>query len=407
MRAFLLFLIILFAAGTAGAQEIFNFRLNGNGARSAGLGYAFTGVADDASAISWNPAGLVQLYQMEASVVGRMSAASGTVDGLQDIGITGWDVQAQSQFQFNFASFVVPFKIGGFEVVGGVAFRRMFDFSQEITQTITSDGFVFSFLEKVIYNDTAGGINAISPSLGFKINDMLSLGVTANILTGSEEGNSSVENDGILDSESSYAIDYSGLIIDLGVLARLSEMISVGATISLPHERKYSFSDVSGVDFTLADGTILSQEGTLSAPLFYRVGVGVRPTDKLLLAFDYNSRPISKVKLESGNTLAELNMPDISSFHIGLEYLLGTETIIPIRLGYYTNPLGTKDVDDKEVVAGVITAGTGIALGNVILDASIELSGYQQTLDNTGPNDITFTEGDVFITLGAVIHLGE
>lgn len=399
MRIFLLILTVLFTVGTAGAQELFNFRLNGNGARSAGLGYAFTGVADDASAISWNPAGLVQLYQMEASVVGRMSAASGTVDGLQDAGITGWDVQAQSKFQFNFASFVVPLSLGDFQIVGGVAFRRMFDFTQEITQTITTDGFGYNFLEQVRYNDTAGGINAIAPSLGIKINDMFSVGVTANILTGSEEGSSSVENDGLLDSESSYAIDYSGLIIDVGVLARLSEMISVGATISLPHERKYTFTDVNGVDPRL--------EGTLSAPLFYRVGVGVRPTDKLLLAADYNSRPISKVKLENGNTLADFDVPDVNSFHIGLEYLLGSETIIPIRLGYYTNPLGIRDVDNNEVIAGVITAGTGIALGSVILDASIEVSGYQQTLDNTGSNNITFTEGDVFITLGAVIHLGE
>ncbi len=400
MRAFLLFLIILFAAGTAGAQEIFNFRLNGNGARSAGLGYAFTGVADDASAISWNPAGLVQLYQMEASVVGRMSAASGTVDGLRDVGITNWDVEAQSNFQFNFASFVVPFSLGGLDIVGGVAFRRMFDFSQELTQTIKTDGFSFNYLEQVRYSNVEGGINAIAPSLGIKINDMFSVGVTANILTGAEDGDSSVEIDGLLDSENSYSIDYSGLIIDIGVLARLSEMISVGATVSLPHDRKYTIVDIDGTDPGLG-------ESTISAPMFYRVGVGFRPTDNLLIAADYNSRPISQIKLESGATLADFDVPDVNSFHVGLEYLLGTETIIPIRLGYYTNPLGIKDVDKNEVVAGVITAGTGIALGNVILDASIELSGYQQTLDNTGPNDITFTEGDVFITLGAVIHLGE
>ncbi len=402
MRVFLLFLTIFFAVGTVSAQEMLNFRLNGNGARSAGLGYAFTGVADDASAISWNPAGLVQLYQMEASVVGRMAAASATVDGLRDVGITGWDIQAQSKFQFNFASFVVPISLGGFDIVGGVAYRRMFDFTQEMTHTITTDGFGFSYFKQIRYSNVDGGINAIAPSLGVKINDMLSVGITANILTGSEDSNSSVELDGLLDSESSYGIDYSGLIIDVGVLARLSEMFSIGATISLPHDRKFTVVDINGSDPGLG-------EGSISVPLFYRVGIGFRPTDNLLIAADYNSRPISNVELDDVSRLFGLVAPDIdiNSFHVGLEYLLGTETIIPLRIGYYTNPLGVKDVDNNEVVAGVITAGTGIALGNVILDASVEISGYQLTLDNSGPSDITFTEGDVFLTLGAVIHLGD
>ena len=33
----------------------------GSGARAAGIGSAFVAVADDATAASWNPAGLVQL----------------------------------------------------------------------------------------------------------------------------------------------------------------------------------------------------------------------------------------------------------------------------------------------------------------------------------------------------------
>ena len=42
----------------------------GSGARALGMGGAFIGVADDATAASWNPGGLIQLETPEVSVVG-------------------------------------------------------------------------------------------------------------------------------------------------------------------------------------------------------------------------------------------------------------------------------------------------------------------------------------------------
>lgn len=41
----------------------------GSGARAIGMGGAFIAVADDATAASWNPGGLVQLERPELSVV--------------------------------------------------------------------------------------------------------------------------------------------------------------------------------------------------------------------------------------------------------------------------------------------------------------------------------------------------
>ena len=105
--------------------------MNGNGARAAGLGYAFTAIGDDRTAISWNPAGLWH----EASVIGRLGFGSGEITGFEDLGIDSWDVDLSSNFQLNFASFIVPFNVGNLNVVGGIAYRRMYDFSSEITYT--------------------------------------------------------------------------------------------------------------------------------------------------------------------------------------------------------------------------------------------------------------------------------
>ena len=87
MKVFFTVLMVVFIASSAIAQiglPIEAFALTGNGARAAGMGNAFTGIADDASAISWNPAGLTQLQSMEASVVGRINFGSGSVDFPED-----------------------------------------------------------------------------------------------------------------------------------------------------------------------------------------------------------------------------------------------------------------------------------------------------------------------------------
>ncbi|RMH62876.1 MAG: hypothetical protein D6677_08930 [Calditrichaeota bacterium] len=397
MKTFVLLLLLTGLCWPAFSQNNTNFAINGNGARAAGIGYAFTGVADDASAISWNPAGLTQLYQMEASVVGRSSVGQAEVTGFKDLGIESWNAEAASAFQFNFASFVLPISVGDFNIVSGLAYRRMYDFTSELTQTITASAFGFSFQQREFYSDINGGINAIAPSLGVELNDMISVGVTANIMTGSEDGFSSQTDDQVTVSEATYALDYSGLSFDLGLLFKLNDMFSAGALITLPHSRKFTYTDFNGVDPQTG-------EQELSVPLFYRLGAAIRPTDRLLLAADLNVQPVSKVEFE-GVTLADLiGQEDLNSLHFGLEYLLGEETIIPIRLGFYTQPLGFNDDNGDPVVAGVLTAGTGISIGTILLDASLEYARSEQVTDKTA--NINLTTNELVFTLGAVIHLG-
>ena len=47
-----------------------SFNPVGSGARALGMGGAFIAVADDATAASWNPGGLIQLETPEVSIVG-------------------------------------------------------------------------------------------------------------------------------------------------------------------------------------------------------------------------------------------------------------------------------------------------------------------------------------------------
>ena len=74
-----------YRAGTSGAQSL----EIGMGVRAAGMGGAFCAVADDHNAISWNPAGLGQLWKIEVS--------PGQYQWLQDL-------------NYNFINIVYPLK---------------------------------------------------------------------------------------------------------------------------------------------------------------------------------------------------------------------------------------------------------------------------------------------------------
>ncbi|MCU0645955.1 MAG: hypothetical protein MUC94_17060, partial [bacterium] len=60
-------LLITISGDQVCAQGVLDFNFIGAGARARGMGGAFIGGADDATAASWNPAGLVFLEKMEAS----------------------------------------------------------------------------------------------------------------------------------------------------------------------------------------------------------------------------------------------------------------------------------------------------------------------------------------------------
>jgi hypothetical protein len=404
----LLFLLVSFSM--LYAQD--DITLNGNGARAAGMGYAFTGIADDATAIAWNPAGLTQLYSMEASLIGRFGF------GFLSTNYTDFnpDVKIGSKFQLNFASFAMPFNVGEFNVVGGLAYRRMYDFTKDVTITFDEEVMGQSiFIESI--SDNSGGVNAIAPAFGVQLNEMFSVGATFNILTGSTDYSTSytAEYLGVSESEeSSYTESYSGLAIDIGALVKPNPQFSVGASLKLP--------------YTI--GAELEEEGEtmnvdIDMPFMFDIGLAWRASDKFTLAADYKNRPIADIVYKSeyaGETTEfkpfskddneDLN-DDLSgtSFHAGMEYLAQTgNNVMPLRLGVFTQPTTTTDVNGDQISFLGLATGIGLVLNNIVLDGSFEwiIGSYVGALEgDNNDEDVTYTSNEFRVTIGAVIHLGQ
>ena len=195
---------------------------SGSGARALGQAGAFTAVADDATAASWNPAGLIQLESPEASVVYRFSKTGNRHYSNDDSFRTEDDTFRNDSL--NYFSFAYPLSIKNHDVVVSFNYQEAYDFTQEFSahaqqatsrninqtqqtelQTIQHDRIVNSnldlnvtsyittrtsdrlsqLLESDLLTDLKfkqeGIIDAVSPAAAFQLNPRLSVGMAFNI----------------------------------------------------------------------------------------------------------------------------------------------------------------------------------------------------------------------------------
>lgn len=156
----------------------------GSGARAAGMADAFVAIADDATAASWNPAGLVQLERPEFSIVGSWNGIHERfrTDGHGEFETRHFD----DNFDLNYLSFAypLPFLILGRNATVSLNYQRKYDFSRSFdarldTASALMSGRVLNRFQRLDFAQT-GGLSAISPAVAIEITHRLSVGVAFN-----------------------------------------------------------------------------------------------------------------------------------------------------------------------------------------------------------------------------------
>jgi len=108
---------------------------SGSGARALGVAGAFTAVADDATAASWNPAGLMQLERPEFSLVYRLRHETNRHwSGDPDYRVGEDDFYGNA---LNYMSAVMPFRLLDRNMVFSLNYQEVFDFSQRFHADFT------------------------------------------------------------------------------------------------------------------------------------------------------------------------------------------------------------------------------------------------------------------------------
>ena len=164
----------------------------------SGMGNAFLGVSDDATAVSWNPAGLYRRdNQYEQPVVSLSYQSLSSSPGFTSKPYIDFDSR---QFDFhdvangvNFMSIVLPLRIKGHMVVGSLAYSRLgdevynsgmgFDVMMPFDAEDALDGIDRPFHYQIEVNYRSA-VNAMNFGFGTRLYDKWSIGLAVNAYGG-------------------------------------------------------------------------------------------------------------------------------------------------------------------------------------------------------------------------------
>jgi len=398
-RWFLILALSLLCVTGAMAQEeraIGNFA--GVGVRAMGMGGAFAGVADDFTAIYWNPAGLAQMSNREVRVSflrnGRKtkSTFNGT-PGFSDL----------SNTRFGSMGFVYPYPVYQGSLVLAAGFTRIKDYDWSLNLKGTDQGLAgdhnFQHEGELALAGVAAAVD-VSPAI--------SLGATLGLVSGEDQAvnefNWTDPQDEFFErrflARDTFADEYErSLYAVLGVMIRSSRKdprYRLGATITTGAAQKVRYvfrgasseSGYSLVEFD--DGTVekfaddvFRDAYELSLPFEFGLAASAEPMSGLTLAgslhFAEWSQSEYKVTDDAefrANTSFADQYRDVMRYHIGVEYQVPV-VALDLRAGYYSDPIPFIGPRDLDLVAAYppirvtsdrtfITLGAGLLLDEVV-----------------------------------------
>lgn len=145
----------------------------GAGARALGMGGAFSAIADDATACTWNPAGLTQCERPELAASFGWWRTSVTID----------ETETDQSLRPEHISVLQPFFAGGCMQVVGLAWQRQYDFTRSLSWQHSD--YVDSFPIELTTVDTRefdreGAFSSLGLSYAIEPRPGLSLGLSLN-----------------------------------------------------------------------------------------------------------------------------------------------------------------------------------------------------------------------------------
>ncbi len=318
------------------------FNFSNPGARSLGLGGAFTGLADDATASYANPAGLTILRKAEFGLEVRGSEfesnyASGGTLQLQpydDSGV-GEDSSSDSVTQLSFASFVYPTERATFSLF----YHRVGDFESSLVgDSITYEDALGTFGEYIpLTGQLSYEVENFGAAVGFKVSDTFSIGAS---LAYSDFTISS-RTERFLDDEVFSTLRQTGsdddLVYTLGALWQITPQWNLGMAYRSGGDFKYAGSN------TLANGNRLDLTPDFAVPNVFSAGLAFRPTDAWLFTLDVNwieySRFADDIESTVGRPELDLGIDDGTEVRFGTEYAFwDMQTPMFLRAGVWLDP---------------------------------------------------------------------
>jgi long-subunit fatty acid transport protein len=378
-----------------------NFVL-GVGARALGMGGAFLARPDDATAASWNPAGLSYLRRPEVSIVGNYLTFRSTFST---------DRTEANATTLDFLAVTYPLKWGGTAGSAQVSYQRAIPFNLDRTTVVPATDVAPEF-ERIYESD--GGFDVLAFGLGWKVTRTLRVGGTFNRWFNGYEQN--FERTSRRRTERTDTFELDGWNVNLGVIWSPVEELNLAvvgktpftADVVLERTRTDFVTQEGGPDDELGPVFVKSDDVRLEFPGAWGVGASWRPRSTLTVAADYTRTYWSKARIENYFTLLEVtdesqpttnyfvslvwpnvdaeSQADSIQLRFGIEYvILGSKVKVPVRAGYVNDQIYTKDYQGEAPHFNAVTAGTGLIAGSALFDIAYQYQwGSYRAPDSAG-----------------------
>lgn len=342
----------------------------GSGARAMGMGGTFIATADDATAASWNPAGLIQLEKPELSIVGAYTDRGYDFTSGSNPEIDNKSNDRDSNLNYLSATYPFTWKKN---MVVSVNYQRLFDFERSFDHgySYLDSGLD---LDQQIAFDQNGHIGALGIAAAIEMTPRLSLGATLNIWSDelgwdngwqeSYQALSTGTESGVpvsIDTRIQDRYDkFRGLNLNLGLLWETTRWGTFGAVVKTPftatmaHYFQYDETTVYGppVNTTIVTGPLTTDETVeLDMPLAYGIGWSRRFSDALTLAVDiYRTHWDDYILTDGqgnqfspidGRPKSQSRVDPTTHVRLGGEYVLMQPhrgRAIPLRAGLFYDP---------------------------------------------------------------------
>lgn len=367
----------------------------GSGARAYGMGGAFLARADDATAASWNPAGLSYLRRPELSLVGaRTSFAAEEIrpDGSPTGFVTS---ESGSGRVADFVAATHPVTLGPLSGSVQVSYQRVITFTDERTEENP---------DIIRTGESTGGFDIVALGTGFRVFDSLRVGGTLNRWMNGYTQTFIREprvgrTRGRVDQVSDYEI--SGWNANVGVIWEPFQTLNLGlvgktpftADLTLRRER----TDFSPSNNTFTRNSAARTDLRLHLPGAIGVGASWRPLDPLTVSADYTRTRWSRARVDNFFTLAPTvdgeaplapeesgdfyeSRPyptfvdaadDTVQIRAGVEYVLIHDRVRwPLRAGVFRNRQTFSASDGRSPWFNGATLGIGMGVGPLMLDVA-------------------------------------
>jgi long-chain fatty acid transport protein len=406
------FVTVLFAVALLSTVSLANgLNLNSLGSRALAMGGAFVGLADDFSAIYWNPAGLASFKAKSFGFYGTDIIPSGTYKLIIPSFVpppypTGQVVDAATKTKHYLGGMAVYVHPIAENVVGAIGVYTPSGLGSDWPSQDLSF-LSYPYQSTTIEWRSKIGLITIAPTLAVKVNDMLSLGASVNVNYGMFDismwaGKTLLPPDYITEFDLGQYEESEtgwGLGATLGLLFKPHQMFSLGATFRTASAVKFSG------DAKISNLVLIGQAGdsemerTVTWPEWLAIGAAFFPMDNLTITADIQYthwKRIETIKTDYTNSIWKVlmttsgkdTMPmywqDATQIRFGAEYK--ANEALAIRAGYYIDPSPAPDKTMNILLPNydfnVLTFGIGYNLNGLQIDLGFEyLMGKERNID--------------------------